>query len=109
MLVLIFMDNSFQIVKNFSLILNIPLQGVNIEQYSILIDIMKIIGRVVEELIDNWWMIATEDGGILMKCDQKLKLEITYSFIKPDKIDRYKYKSSTIFKPVESKDVVKKI
>ena len=41
-------------------------------------------------------MIATEDGGILMKCDQKLKLEITYSFIKPDNIDKYKYKSKTL-------------
>ena len=43
---------------------------------------MKINEKVVKEADDNWRLLATEEGGDMLNCEQPLKEEATYKFSK---------------------------
>ena len=51
---------------------------------------MKLTGRCVEKVVEDTWLLATEDGAILMKTDQELKVGSTMTFVKPKEVEKYK-------------------
>lgn len=44
----------------------------------------KIVGQVIEEVQENFYLLATADKCVIMKTEDKLKIGVSYTFMKPE-------------------------
>ena len=65
---------------------------------------MKLTGRCVEKVVEDTWLLATEDGAILMKTDQELKVGSTMTFVKPKEVENKIFSANKAFKAARARD-----
>ena len=65
---------------------------------------MKLIGRCVEKVEEDTWLLATENGAILMKTDQELKAGSTMTFVKPKEVEKKIFSANKAFKAARARD-----
>ena len=67
---------------------------------------MKVTGKIIEKVEENWWALVTNSKTQLIYCEEKLTEGVTYTFIKPEDIGRDMWRVNKQLKPIKSKEVI---
>ena len=68
---------------------------------------MKVTGKIIEKVEENWWALVTNSKTQLIYCEEKLTEGVTYTFIKPEEIEKDMWRVNKQLKPLKSKEVIK--
>ena len=69
-------------------------------------NIMKVTGKIIEQVEENWWALVTDSKTIVIYCEEKLTEGVTYTFIKPEEVEKDIWRVNKQLKPLKSKEVI---
>ena len=68
--------------------------------------VMKVTGKIIEKVEENWWALVTNSQTLLIHCEVKLTEGVTYTFIKPEEEEKDVWRVNKQLKPLKSKEVI---
>ena len=67
---------------------------------------MKVTGKITDKVEENWWALVTNSKTQLIYCEEKLTEGVTYTFIKPEEIEKDMWRVNRQLKPLKSKEII---